>query len=128
MLRFLVKVAITRVVAKLRLENHSLALPRDVAGRDVMKLPEVRQRAGQLDDVARAAGINPHRKVFRNGEVVNCREMKHARRLSFDQFQSRGTQRQSRLSDVSLDKLKVSNVSSAELRDAGNLLARTSGE
>jgi hypothetical protein len=93
-----------------------------------MKLPQVRQRSGQLDDVARAACIYSHREILGHREIVNCRQMKDTRRLLLDQLQIRVTQRQPRLADVSLDKLKVSNVSSAELRDTRNLLARTIGE
>src|SRR3569832_2079930 len=91
----------------------------------MMKLTQVRERASQLDDVARATGINPHRQVFGNGEIVNRREMKHARRLSLDQLEIRVTQRESRLTDISLHKLRLFNISGANLRDPGNLFART---
>jgi hypothetical protein len=88
-----------------------------------MKVTQVRERASQLDDVVRAAGINPQRQVFTNGEIVNRREMKHARRLSLDQIEVGGAQREPRLADVSLDKLKLSYISAAKLRNPRNLVA-----
>jgi hypothetical protein len=84
----------------------------------------VRKGASQLDDVARTAGINPHRQFFRHGEIVSRGEMKHARRLSLDQFEIGGTQRQLRFADVSFDKLKLSHISSRGLRDPSDLCAR----
>ena len=91
-----------------------------------MKLPQVRKCAGQLDDVARAANIHAHRELFRNGEIVNCREMKHARRLLLDQIEISGAQSELRHADVALDKLEVSDVPAAERRDSRNLISRTS--
>src|SRR5215213_6253942 len=89
-----------------------------------MKLAQVRQLASQLDDVACTAGINPHGEILRNGKVVNCREMKYARRLLLDQLEIRSAQRQLRLTDVALHEVAL-NVSSAELRDPGDLIAGT---
>ena len=86
----------------------------------------MRKGSGQLNNVARAAGINPHRQLFRHRQIVNCREMKHARRLLLDQIEIRSTQRQAWLADVALDKLKLRHVSAAELRDPGDLLMRAS--
>jgi len=113
-------------VTEFRLENHTFAFSRDVTGRNVMKVTQVRKRAREFDHIARPAGINPHRETLRNSEIVNRREMKHARRSSLDQFQIGNAQRQPGLADVSLDKLELSQSSAAELRDAGNLFARAS--
>jgi hypothetical protein len=90
-----------------------------------MKLPQLQYRASQFDYIACPAHIHPHREFFRNGEIVNRREMKHAGRLLLDQIEIGGTQRELRLADVALDKFKVPGISAAELRDPGNLLART---
>jgi hypothetical protein len=110
-------------VAKLRFENHSFSFTGDVASRDVMKMMEMRQCMGQLDDVARATDIYTHREVFGDGEIVNRGEMKHTRRLLLDQIEIRGAQRQPRLADVALDKLKLAHISAAEVRDPRDLLA-----
>ena len=91
-----------------------------------MKLTEMRKTAGQIDDVARAASINPYGELFRNGEIVNRREMKHARRLLLDQREILFTQREARLADVAFDKCKFRGISTAELRKPRNLLACTS--
>ena len=91
-----------------------------------MKLAQILYRTRQFDHIARAANIHAHRDVFRNSEIVNRREMKHARRSSLDQFQIGNAQRQPGLADVSLDKLELSHSSAAELRDPGNLFARAS--
>ena len=86
----------------------------------------MRNSSGQLNNVARAAGINPHRQAFRNRQIVNSREMKHARRLLLDQIEIRGAQRELRHADVALDKREVSDVPAAERRDSRNLISRTS--
>ena len=85
----------------------------------------MRKATGQLNDVAGAAGIDSHRQCLRDGEIVNRREMKYARRLLLDQIEIRSAERQPRLANVALDKLKLSHISAAELRKPSNLLART---
>src|ERR1044072_4654877 len=89
-----------------------------------MKLPQILKHTGQLDDIARAAGINSHCQLFRNRQIVNRREMKHARRFALDQLEIRSTQRQLRLADVAFDKLKSSDISSTERRDPCDLFPR----
>jgi hypothetical protein len=89
-----------------------------------MKLTQAPKSAGELDDVARAAGINTHRQVFSDGEIVNRREMKDAGRLSLDQLEIPVTQREFRLADISLDKLEIGDISVAARGNPGNLCTR----
>ena len=89
-----------------------------------MKLPQVRKCAGQLDDVARAADIHAHRELFRNGEIVNCREMKHARCLLPDGVEIGRIQPKPRLANISFDNPELLNAPSAQLRKTCDLFRR----
>jgi hypothetical protein len=83
----------------------------------VVKLTQLWERTRKLNDVTRAARIHAHRDILRNGEIVNCREMKDARRLLLDQLEIRGTEGESGHADIAFDDLKVTQASAGEFSD-----------
>ena len=89
-----------------------------------MKLAQVRQRTSQCNDISSAAHVDSHRQILRHGEIVNCREMKHARCLLPDGVEIGRIQPKPRLANISFDNPELLNAPSAQLRKTCDLFRR----
>jgi hypothetical protein len=90
-----------------------------------MKVPEPRQRTRELNHVPSATDVHSHRRLTRDGEIVQRGQVKNPRRLLFRQFKIGGGQAEMWLSDVALNEPKVFGRTIGELSDAIDLVPRT---
>src|SRR6185369_1588040 len=93
-----------------------------------MKLPQVRQRTRQGNDVPSATHVHSQRQILSHREIVNCREMKDACCLLANHLEIGRRQTKPRLADIPFDNPKRVNAASAQLRNTRDLFGRPSCE
>src|SRR5689334_12212266 len=89
-----------------------------------MKVLQRRKRPRKLNYIPRAADVHAHRRFAFNCEIVKRGEMKDSRRLLFREFEIRGAETETRLSDVAFDDAKICGRTVRELSNATDLVTR----
>ena len=96
-----------RSVFELRLQNSTIALPRDIACRNIIVSAQVRQRTAKGVHIPSAFKIDPVSSLLVDGKIVRRGKMKYRSRLFADRLKIVFRNSEVRLCDVPFNKREI---------------------